>query len=50
MSNKSITLKEIKSAISKHNKEMNNDIQVSLSKDGITFSALLGLNGRQTAS
>jgi len=40
MSNQSITLKEIKKAINKHNKEMNNDIKISLSKDGVTFSSV----------
>lgn len=33
------TLKELKEAISKHNKEMNNDIKVSIKDGKISFSS-----------
>lgn len=39
MSSKTYTLKEIKDAINKHNKELNNDIKVSFSSEGIKFSS-----------
>lgn len=37
---KSYTLKEIKDAINKHNKDMNNDIKVKITNDGIHFSSM----------
>lgn len=36
---KTFTLKEVKDAINKHNKDMNNDIKVKISNDGISFSS-----------
>ena len=39
MSSRTYTLKEIKDAINKHNTELNNDIKVSFTNDGLKFSS-----------
>lgn len=39
MDTPSFTLAEIKKALTKHNKELNNDIKVKVTADGIKFSS-----------